>query len=61
MEAYREEKTQREILTQRLQIEMDKVDAVILHCLVRFGGHIQVAIALLVADVHLDLCSNTTH
>lgn len=35
-------------------MDMDEVEAVVLQCLVRFGWNVQVAVALLVAQVHLD-------
>lgn len=39
--------------THGLQMEVDKIEAVVLHGLVRFSRNVQVSVALLVAQVHL--------
>lgn len=41
------------VLTHGLQVDVHKVEAVVLQRLVRFGRDVHVAVALLVAQVHL--------
>lgn len=45
-------------LTQSLQVEMDEVNAVVLHALVRFRRNVQVAVTLFITHVHLHLCGS---
>lgn len=42
------------VLTHGLQVDVDKVEAVVLQGVMRLGRDVQVAVALLVAQVHLD-------
>lgn len=43
------------VLTYGLQMDVDKVEAIVLQAVVRLGWDVQVAVALLVAQVHLNL------
>lgn len=42
------------LLTHRLQVDVDKVEAIVLQGVVWFSRDVQVAVALLVAQVHLN-------
>lgn len=42
------------LLTHGLQVDVNKVEAIVLQGVMRFSWHVQVAVALLVAQVHLD-------
>lgn len=42
------------LLTHGLQVDVDKVEAIVLQGVMRLGRDVQVAVALLVAQVHLD-------
>lgn len=43
------------VLTYGLQMDVDEVEAIVLQAVVRLGWDVQVAVALLVAQVHLNL------
>lgn len=49
-----EDRREGALLTQGLQVDVDKVEAVVLQAVVGLGWDVQVAVALLVAQVHLD-------
>lgn len=42
------------LLTHGLQVDVDEVEAIVLQGVMRLGRDVQVAVALLVAQVHLD-------